>query len=73
MDVPNSNMIAKTVFGYPTGCSASTTPADALLHPEPYPTKVVASTKMLPNRWEAASGLRNQRDGETGTPYLRPG
>ena len=56
MDVPNSNMIANTVFWYPNDCSASTTPAGALLHPDPYPTKVVASTKMLPNRWEAASG-----------------
>ena len=37
------------------GCSASTTSAGALPHPNRYSTKVVASTKMLPKTREAAT------------------
>ena len=54
-DVSNSNTIPKTMSGLSTGCSASTTSAGALLHPNRYSTKVVASINVLTKRREATT------------------
>ena len=73
LEVSNSNTSTRTMSGQSTGCSAATTFVCALLHPNRHSTKVVASTKMLPKRREAASGVEKSARWRNGNPWPRPG
>ena len=55
VEVSNSNTIPKTMSGLSTGCSAPTTSPGALLHPNRYSTKVVASINVLTKRRETTT------------------